>query len=342
MNYSETINWHFTKNIQNNEEYFFIIFFMNGYAQDGYTQYLSPDLFQALEKWWQIIEVRTGSDSDFPKIQPALDGLREANLPYVLRVLSAHRTPDHMSETAQSFPEIKVPKTIKSIMDLNNLRVKFCIAAAGGSAHIAGMTAAETQTPLIALPVPSSSSWLIDSSFSMVNMPPWIPNGFVPSNEVAVAMSKKLYHLQLKPDFNLVACWIPTHQLSSEDKELISTLWMEIDEDKNSPILVSPTGNFDNKKIQILSFGTGELENIDPLKALQFMQDDYQKKRVEWVYMWLHAGKLKLKNHILYAGQIIGMFNPKVRKKLDEYRQGLSEEVKRKDLDLLKQQFIAE
>ena len=102
--------------------------------------------------------MRTGSDSDFPKIQPALDGLREANLPYVLRVLSAHRTPDHMSETAQSFPEIKVPKTIKSIMDLNNLRVKFCIAAAGGSAHIAGMTAAETQTPLIALPVPSSSS----------------------------------------------------------------------------------------------------------------------------------------------------------------------------------------
>ena len=156
-----------------------------------YSEYLSPEILPAIRSGepTDIIEIRTGSDSDFPKIKEVINSFKEKNVPYILRILSAHRTPQNMMETAQAFPKVLLPKNIQEVIDVSNLRVKFCIACAGGSAHIAGMTASETQTPIIALPVPSSSMGLIDATLSMMNMPPGVPNGFVPNNEIAIMVA---------------------------------------------------------------------------------------------------------------------------------------------------------
>ena len=156
-----------------------------------YSEYLSPEILPAIRSGepTDIIEIRTGSDSDFPKIKEVINSFKEKNVPYILRILSAHRTPQNMMERAQAFPKVLLPKNIQEVIDVSNLRVKFCIACAGGSAHIAGMTASETQTPIIALPVPSSSMGRIDATLSMMNMPPGVPNGFVPNNEIAIMVA---------------------------------------------------------------------------------------------------------------------------------------------------------
>ncbi|MFW6283632.1 MAG: AIR carboxylase family protein, partial [Minisyncoccales bacterium] len=70
-----------------------------------------------------LIEIRTGSDSDIPKIKDAYDFLDSINVSYSPRILSAHRTPEIMTKEAQRLSE-------------NGFLVS--IAAAGGSAHLPG------------------------------------------------------------------------------------------------------------------------------------------------------------------------------------------------------------
>lgn len=288
--------------------------------------FYSPDLWSTLRDGWYIVEVRTGSDSDFPKIQKVLDGLKEEHIPYILRILSAHRTSEDMAETAQTFPETLLPPGIRGVIDISNLRTKFCIAAAGGSAHIAGMTASETQTPVIALPVKSSSSWLIDSSFSMINMPPGIPNGFVPNNDAGVMMSQKLYNLDLSSNYSGIS-FSSQVDLSHEDTQLLEFLWLH--NDPKSPVKISLDNIFSNWAIQ-----TGGIDIFVPCISEESNVAKKLSERIhrEALYMWIQKeGSIKYKNAILYAAQIIGMFNPIVRKKLDEFREGLKLEVRSKE-----------
>ncbi len=98
-----------------------------------------------------------GSDSDLEAVQGAIDVLREFGIPHEVRVLSAHRTPKELRAFIEGCP------------------AQVFIAAAGGAAHLAGVVAAETTRPVIALPVQGKSLNGLDSLLSMVQMPPGVP-----------------------------------------------------------------------------------------------------------------------------------------------------------------------
>lgn len=107
-----------------------------------------------------VVGVVMGSISDLPVVTPALDILKEFNIPYCVNVVSAHRMPDHMFRYAEE-------------SKYNGLKV--IIACAGGAAHLPGMIASKTHIPVIGLPAMSSSLNGLDSLYSIVQMPKGIP-----------------------------------------------------------------------------------------------------------------------------------------------------------------------
>ena len=109
-----------------------------------------------------------GSDSDWPKIKAAAAALEEFDVPYEVRVMSAHRTPAAVTEYAGT----AIDRGLQVI-----------IAAAGGAAHLAGVVAAHTTLPIIGLPVPTPDLGGLDSLLSIVQMP-----GDVPVASMAVGM----------------------------------------------------------------------------------------------------------------------------------------------------------
>jgi 5-(carboxyamino)imidazole ribonucleotide mutase len=111
-----------------------------------------------------------GSESDLPTMQAAADILAQFDVPHEMRVLSAHRTPDRMTEYAKSARE-------------RGLRV--IVAGAGGAAHLPGMIAASTTLPVIGVPVQTRTLNGLDSLLSIVQMP-----GGVPVATVAIGGAK--------------------------------------------------------------------------------------------------------------------------------------------------------
>ena len=101
-----------------------------------------------------------GSDSDAEYLKPCGEVLKQFGMLFVARVLSAHRTPD---ET------VAFTKAAKK----NGFRVMIC--AAGGAAHLAGVVAANTELPVIGIPVETSSMKGMDSLLSTVQMPAGTP-----------------------------------------------------------------------------------------------------------------------------------------------------------------------
>ena len=106
------------------------------------------------------VAIIMGSDSDLPKVKPAADVLKKFSVPFEVRVISAHRTPQEAMEFASSAKE-------------NGFGV--IIAAAGKAAHLAGAMAANTVLPVIGIPVLSSSTSGMDALLSTVQMPSGIP-----------------------------------------------------------------------------------------------------------------------------------------------------------------------
>ena len=107
-----------------------------------------------------LVGVVGGSRSDFPVLEKAVEVLEELGVPSELRVVSAHRTPDHLYRYAESAPG-------------RGLRV--IIAGAGGAAHLPGMLAAKTILPVIGVPMPTKALDGLDSLLSIVQMPRGIP-----------------------------------------------------------------------------------------------------------------------------------------------------------------------
>jgi 5-(carboxyamino)imidazole ribonucleotide mutase len=101
-----------------------------------------------------------GSDSDWPVMSGAAEALDEFAIPYEVRVLSAHRTPQDMLEWSAA-------------ADARGLRV--VIAGAGGAAHLPGMVASMTPLPVIGVPVPLQHLDGLDSLLSIVQMPAGVP-----------------------------------------------------------------------------------------------------------------------------------------------------------------------
>lgn len=103
-----------------------------------------------------------GSKSDWETMAHTAETLTKFNVPHEVRVLSAHRTPDAAFEYA-------------STAEARGLEV--IIAAAGGAAHLAGVTAAKTVIPVLGVPIESASLKGLDSLLSIVQMPGGIPVG---------------------------------------------------------------------------------------------------------------------------------------------------------------------
>jgi 5-(carboxyamino)imidazole ribonucleotide mutase len=114
-----------------------------------------------------VIGIIMGSDSDLPVMQEAAEILEDFDLPYELKIVSAHRTPESMYEYAKT----AVSRGIKVI-----------IAGAGGSAHLPGMTASLTTLPVIGVPIMTKTLKGVDSLYSIVQMPPGIPVATVAIN----------------------------------------------------------------------------------------------------------------------------------------------------------------
>jgi 5-(carboxyamino)imidazole ribonucleotide mutase len=107
-----------------------------------------------------LVGIIMGSTSDWETMQSAADLLDKLAIPYEVRVVSAHRTPDLLFEYASSAR----PRGLEVI-----------IAGAGGAAHLPGMTASKTSLPVLGVPVQSKTLGGLDSLLSIVQMPAGIP-----------------------------------------------------------------------------------------------------------------------------------------------------------------------
>ena len=107
-----------------------------------------------------LVSIVMGSDSDLEIMNEAAKALDGFGIPYEIDITSAHRSPVRTSEYSRA---------------LVSRGVKVVIAGAGGAAHLAGVIAAETTLPVIAVPIPSTPLAGLDSLLAMVQMPAGIP-----------------------------------------------------------------------------------------------------------------------------------------------------------------------
>jgi len=107
-----------------------------------------------------VVGVVMGSNSDWDVMQHACEVLKEFDVPFEAKVVSAHRTPDEMFSYAE---------------EARARGLRLIIAGAGGAAHLPGMLAAKTVIPVLGVPVPSRYLRGEDSLLSIVQMPKGVP-----------------------------------------------------------------------------------------------------------------------------------------------------------------------
>jgi len=107
-----------------------------------------------------VVGIIMGSESDVEVMQEAGNILKQFDIPYEMGVYSAHRSPHRTADYVKSARE---------------RGLKLIIAGAGSSAHLAGVTAAETTIPVIGVPIGSSPLSGFDALLSTVQMPPGVP-----------------------------------------------------------------------------------------------------------------------------------------------------------------------
>jgi len=106
-----------------------------------------------------LVGIIMGSNSDIPVMEEAVRVLEKFEIPYEMKVFSAHRTPDEAAEYAKA---------------LAGRGIRVLIAGAGWAAHLAGLAAAQTTVPVIGVPIDSSPLNGMDSLLSTVQMPPGV------------------------------------------------------------------------------------------------------------------------------------------------------------------------
>ncbi|MFN8413830.1 MAG: 5-(carboxyamino)imidazole ribonucleotide mutase [Anaerolineales bacterium] len=109
-----------------------------------------------------LIAIIMGSKSDWETMEHSATTLDALKIPYEIKIVSAHRTPDLLFQFAESAAE---------------RGIEVIIAGAGGAAHLPGMTAAKTHVPVLGVPVQSKTLNGMDSLLSIVQMPAGIPVG---------------------------------------------------------------------------------------------------------------------------------------------------------------------
>ena len=103
-----------------------------------------------------------GSQSDWPAMKEAANILDELKVPYEVKIVSAHRTPDRLWTYGTTATE---------------RGLKVIIAGAGGAAHLPGMLASKTRVPVMGVPIQTKALSGVDSLYSIVQMPKGYPVG---------------------------------------------------------------------------------------------------------------------------------------------------------------------
>ncbi|MBK6290793.1 MAG: 5-(carboxyamino)imidazole ribonucleotide mutase [Ignavibacteria bacterium] len=107
-----------------------------------------------------LVGIIMGSDSDLPVMREAATICEEFGVPYEIRVVSAHRTPQDMADYGTQ---------------AHARGLKVIIAGAGGAAHLPGMIASFSPLPVIGVPIPTKQLRGLDSLMSIVQMPSGVP-----------------------------------------------------------------------------------------------------------------------------------------------------------------------
>src|SRR5580692_7207303 len=107
-----------------------------------------------------LVGIIMGSTSDMETMRAAASTLQELGVPFEMRVVSAHRTPDLMFRYAA---------------EAQGRGLRVIIAGAGGAAHLPGMVATKTNLPVIGVPVESKALKGLDSLLSIAQMPAGVP-----------------------------------------------------------------------------------------------------------------------------------------------------------------------
>ena len=128
-----------------------------------------------------VVGVVMGSESDLPKMKRCLQQLDELGIPYEVRIISAHRSPDAADEYASGAAR---------------RGLKVIIAAAGMSAALSGVLAARTTLPVIGVPMPSGPLVGVDAALSTLQMPPGVPVGCMTIGE-AGAINAAIYAAEI-------------------------------------------------------------------------------------------------------------------------------------------------
>ena len=109
-----------------------------------------------------VVLLMMGSDTDLPVMQEAADILRKFDVPFEMRISSAHRSP---------------VRTLTLASEAAARGIKIIIAGAGMAAHLAGVVASKTILPVIGVPMPGGALNGVDALYATVQMPAGIPVG---------------------------------------------------------------------------------------------------------------------------------------------------------------------
>lgn len=119
-----------------------------------------------------LVGIIMGSKSDLKVMNAAIELLDALEIPHEVRIVSAHRTPDWMFEYAAG---------------AEDRGLEVIIAAAGGAAHLPGMTAAKTVLPVLGVPIPATALAGVDALLSIAQMPKGVPVGTLAIGEPGAA-----------------------------------------------------------------------------------------------------------------------------------------------------------
>ena len=143
-----------------------------------------------------------GSQSDWPVMRHAAAILEEMGVPHEAKIVSAHRTPDRLTEYAKA---------------AKGRGLKVIIAGAGGAAHLPGMAAAMTPLPVLGVPVQSKTLSGLDSLLSIVQMPRGVPVGTLAIGEAGAVNAGLMAAAIIALDDEAVAARLDAYRAAQTD-----------------------------------------------------------------------------------------------------------------------------
>ena len=294
------------------------------------------------------VEVRVGSDSDLPKIERAFATFEALGVRVEARVLSAHRTPQRMAARAR---------------ELEGLLFKAVVAAAGGSAHLPGMTASETLLPVLGIPVETSQLKGTDSLLSIIQMPEGVPVGTVGVGQAEhaallaaqiAALDEPALRAKVRAKRGLAGAAVPARefvaltgaradQACREAMDLLAELGVKdagvfepgavADMEKAGARAIIAWAEADSLSRPAEIAARTDIPVIAAPLATGAVPSDFLPRLLEKGPI-AAMGINRPKNAALFAAMIVGNSAPAVRDHLRAHRERLAEEVERKDVRL--------